>query len=89
MSFDASLSLSWRVLMRQPFKVARRSLIDTFEREYLRRLLAAHRGSLSATARHAELDRKHLRRLVRKHGLVAGAATVTWAESGEARATSG
>ena len=40
-----------------------------FEREYIEALLKRHKGNLSAAARAAEIDRKHLRELLRKHGL--------------------
>jgi DNA-binding NtrC family response regulator len=85
MMCNAGVGSNWRALLRRPFKDARRALIDHFEREYLRALLAQNRGSLSATARQAGLDRKHLRRLVRKHGLRGGAAVMAW--MGTARAT--
>jgi DNA-binding NtrC family response regulator len=44
-------------------------VVDSFEREYIRTLLKRHNGNLSAAARSAEVDRKHLRELLRKHGL--------------------
>jgi len=40
-----------------------------FEREYIRAQLKRHDGNLSAAARSAEVDRKHFRELLRKHGL--------------------
>jgi DNA-binding NtrC family response regulator len=52
-----------------PFKEAKAQLIDTFEREYIRAQLKRHEGNLSAAARSAEVDRKHFRELLRKHGL--------------------
>jgi DNA-binding NtrC family response regulator len=52
-----------------PFKEAKSRVVDDFERDYLRALLVKHRGNLSAASRAAELDRKHLRELLRKHGL--------------------
>ena len=52
-----------------PFKEAKARVIETFEREYIRTLLKRHEGNLSAAARSAEIDRKHLRELLRKHGL--------------------
>jgi DNA-binding NtrC family response regulator len=52
-----------------PFKEAKAQLIDAFEREYIRAQLKRHNGNLSAAARNAEVDRKHFRELLRKHGL--------------------
>ncbi len=40
-----------------------------FERSYVRWLLSRHRGNISAAARAAEMDRKYLHKLARKHGL--------------------
>ncbi|MBP7126350.1 sigma 54-interacting transcriptional regulator [Myxococcota bacterium] len=51
------------------FREAKEAALERFEREYLEALLARNKGSLSAAARDADLDRKHLRKLVRKHGL--------------------
>jgi DNA-binding NtrC family response regulator len=58
-----------------PFKDAKARVVDQFERAYLEHLLGQHRGNLSAAARAAELDRKHLRELLRKHGLAAAAGS--------------
>ncbi|HVU49713.1 MAG TPA: sigma 54-interacting transcriptional regulator [Polyangia bacterium] len=52
-----------------PFKEAKAQLVDSFEREYIRAQLKRHEGNLSAAARAAEVDRKHFRELLRKHGL--------------------
>jgi DNA-binding NtrC family response regulator len=52
-----------------PFKEAKAQVIENFERDYIRTLLKRHEGNLSAAARAAEVDRKHLRELLRKHGL--------------------
>ena len=52
-----------------PWAEAKQRLLDAFEARYLAELLARHDGNLSAAAREAELDRKHLRALLRKHGL--------------------
>ena len=48
-----------------PYHRARQQAIDRFERDYARRLLAAHPG-VSAAARAAEIDRRSLQRLVRR-----------------------
>jgi DNA-binding NtrC family response regulator len=52
-----------------PFKAAKARIVDDFERSYIEALLKRHQGNLSAAARAAEIDRKHLRELLRKHGL--------------------
>ncbi|HSS39626.1 MAG TPA: sigma 54-interacting transcriptional regulator [Polyangia bacterium] len=52
-----------------PFKAAKARVVDDFERGYIDALLKRHQGNLSAAARAAEIDRKHLRELLRKHGL--------------------
>jgi DNA-binding NtrC family response regulator len=52
-----------------PFKEAKAQVVEHFERQYLQVLLERHAGNLSAAARGAEVDRKHLRELLRKHGL--------------------
>jgi DNA-binding NtrC family response regulator len=52
-----------------PFKLAKARVIDAFERAYIQGVLARHKGNLSAAARSAEVDRKHFRELLRKHGL--------------------
>ena len=47
-----------------------RARYDTlFERKYVAWLLARHSGNISAAAREAQMDRKHLTDLARKHGL--------------------
>jgi len=40
-----------------------------FEKRYVTWLLARHAGNISAASREAQMDRKHLSDLVRKHGL--------------------
>jgi DNA-binding NtrC family response regulator len=52
-----------------PFKEAKAQVVDAFERAYIEALLKRHEGNLSAAARAGEVDRKHLRELLRKHGL--------------------
>ncbi len=51
-----------------PFKEAKHQVVEAFEREYIEALVTRH-GSLAAAAREAQLDRKHLRELLRKYGL--------------------
>ncbi len=52
-----------------PFKEAKRTLIDEFERGYLQRLLARTGNNLSRAASLAGIERHYLRDLFRKHGL--------------------
>ena len=52
-----------------PFKEAKARIVEAFERDYIQALLERHKGNLSAASRGAEIDRKHLRELLRKHGL--------------------
>jgi DNA-binding NtrC family response regulator len=40
-----------------------------FERRYVKWLLDRHSGNISAAAREAQMDRKHLYYLARKHGM--------------------
>jgi DNA-binding NtrC family response regulator len=47
-----------------------RAKYDTeFERRYVKWLLARHNGNVSAAAREARMDRKHLHDMAKKHGL--------------------
>jgi DNA-binding NtrC family response regulator len=68
---DASLTADDGLAVRTdlPFHEAKELVVSTFERRYLADLLARHEGNLSAAARAAGLDRKHLRRLADQHGL--------------------
>jgi DNA-binding NtrC family response regulator len=52
-----------------PFKEAKGQLVEMFEREYIVELMRRHKMNLSAAAREAQIDRKHLRELIRKYGL--------------------
>ncbi|HVK78134.1 MAG TPA: sigma 54-interacting transcriptional regulator [Kofleriaceae bacterium] len=53
-----------------PYADARQAVVHAFERRYLADLLARTGGNLAAAARLADVDRKHLRTLARRHGLV-------------------
>ena len=55
-----------------PFKDAKEQVVDAFERRYVRDLHERHQGNLSAAAREADVDRKHWRELLKKHGLYEG-----------------
>ena len=44
-------------------------VLDAFERAYVADLLAAHEGNVSRAAAAAGLDRNHLAKLAKKHGV--------------------
>ena len=50
-----------------PFKDAKDELINAFERQYLVDLLDRHDGNVSKAARAADMDRKSITRLMKKH----------------------
>lgn len=52
-----------------PFKLAKNELIQDFEVNYLRNLLATHDGNISRAARVAGIERSYLQRLIAKHKL--------------------
>jgi len=55
-----------------PYAEAKAAVLHDLERRYLADVLARTEGNISAAARESGIDRKHLRALARKHGLVAG-----------------
>lgn len=74
LSLEASLSTPETPGVRTdlPYKASKEAVLDVFERTYLRELMARHRDNLSAAAREADVDRKHWRTLLKKHGLFDG-----------------
>ncbi len=58
--------------LRLPYKEAKESALGIFEKEYLRAALARNGANLSRTARDVGLTRHHLRKLLRRHRLIAG-----------------
>ena len=54
------------------FMDAKDQVIDSFERKYVRALHERHQGNVSAAAREADVDRKHWRELLKKHGIYEG-----------------
>lgn len=54
----------------EPFHSAKGKMVESFEKEYLERLLRACEGNVTQAALIAEMDRSSLQRLFRKHGLV-------------------
>ena len=51
------------------YRDIREQFESDFERRYVSWLLDRHAGNISAAAREAKMDRKHLYDLARKHGL--------------------
>jgi DNA-binding NtrC family response regulator len=49
------------------FKAAKQRVLEAFERDYLDRLMAAHRGNVTNAARAAGKDRRDLGKLLKKH----------------------
>jgi DNA-binding NtrC family response regulator len=52
------------------FKDAKLAIVDAFERDYLAAQLRAAGDNISEAARRAGMERNHLKRLLRKHGLI-------------------
>jgi DNA-binding NtrC family response regulator len=58
-----------------PFKLAKQDMIDEFERRYVRALLAAHDGNVSAAARAAGIDRMSIHKILNRLGMARGDET--------------
>ena len=56
-------------VLELPFKEAKATLVESFERDYLSALLARHHGNISRAAAEAGIDRNYIHRLVKKYGL--------------------
>jgi len=54
---------------RKPFRMAKAEAIETFEHQYLSELVEEYE-TISACAEAADMDRRHLRTLLRRHGLI-------------------
>jgi transcriptional regulator with GAF, ATPase, and Fis domain len=53
----------------QPYREIRAKFDALFETQYVTWLLARHNGNVSAAAREAQMDRKHLADLAKRHGV--------------------
>lgn len=53
-----------------PFKDAKQKVVEDFERDYLAALLRRNNYNISKTAREAGIDRKHIRNLLKKYGIL-------------------
>ncbi|MBF0105197.1 MAG: sigma 54-interacting transcriptional regulator [Deltaproteobacteria bacterium] len=58
------------VEMDKPFKEAKQAVVESFEKEYLQELLERNKGNVSRASREAKIDRKHLRNLLIKYGII-------------------
>ena len=55
-----------------PFKEAKQKIVESFEKDYLEDLLKRNSFNVSKAAREAKIDRKHLRNLLIKYGIIEG-----------------
>jgi DNA-binding NtrC family response regulator len=55
------------------FKDAKERWVATFERDYILQMLRRNNGNISHAARHADIDRKYFRKLMKKYDIDAGA----------------
>ena len=55
-----------------PFKEAKQKIVESFEKDYLVDLLTRNKNNVSKAAREAKIDRKHLRNLLIKYGIIEG-----------------
>jgi DNA-binding NtrC family response regulator len=75
LSFDdldtpgTSQASSIEVDASRPFKEVKGELVEEFERQYIQQLLERTEGNVSRAAREAGIDRKHMERLIKKHGI--------------------
>jgi two-component system nitrogen regulation response regulator GlnG len=56
-------------LVQLPFKEAKERLLEVFEKRYVEHLLEKHDGNVSRAAAEAGVDRNHLARIAKKHGI--------------------
>jgi DNA-binding NtrC family response regulator len=57
-------------VLDQSFKVAKEAWVSEFEAAYLKELIERHAGNITRAAKDADVDRKHLRRLLKKYNLI-------------------
>ncbi len=65
----ADLGVDPAAMSDMPFKDAKDKIIEAFERQYLVDLIERHDGNISRAARAADMDRKSISRLLKKHDI--------------------
>ena len=65
----ASTADSFHFEPGKSYRETRAKYDGEFERRYVKWLLGRHAGNVSAAARDAKMDRKHLHDMAKKHGL--------------------
>ena len=65
----ADLGVDAAAMSDLPFKHAKDQIIEAFERQYLVDLIERHDGNISRAARAADMDRKSISRLLKKHDI--------------------
>ena len=68
-AFDDDTHAGMNIRKDLPFKEAKGQLVEVFEKEYIEDLMSRHSSNLSAASREAQIDRKHLRDLIKKYNL--------------------
>ncbi len=63
------LGVAHSAMAELPFKDAKDQIIEAFERQYLVDLIERHDGNISRAARAADMDRKSISRLLKKHDI--------------------
>lgn len=54
---------------KQSYGENKAEVVSKFEREYFTWLLVRHSGNISAAAKEAKMDRKHLTEMTKRHGI--------------------
>jgi len=70
LDLETGKALWSRNLHAEYFKEAKQKLVEGFEKDYLAALLRRNNYNISKTAREAGIDRKHIRNLLKKYGIL-------------------
>jgi DNA-binding NtrC family response regulator len=68
-SVPAAPSSSLRTDGKHSYQVLKRRVLEAFEKDYLRHLMASHGGNVTQAAQAAGKDRRSLGKLLKKHGI--------------------